>query len=152
MLQCDVSPRFLTQKMSLNLTGDPSTHWLQILPQKPSGILPSNIREEQDGAQESFQLGIFSIWSKGRMCSSLLQLDTASSPRASPPFGYSSMRFEACQGWAPLDSCAKIQTTTASLSSQTGTGIKCLCIENDAFVLTCRSSEQNITAFSLLCP
>lgn len=42
------------------------------------GILPSDIREEQDRAQESFKLGIFSISSKGRIRSSLLQLDMAS--------------------------------------------------------------------------
>lgn len=72
--------------MSLNLTGDPSTHWLQMQSLKPRGILLSDIREEQDGAQESFQLGIFSIWSKGRIHSCLLQLDTTSSLSAFPHF------------------------------------------------------------------
>lgn len=32
--------------MSFNLTGDPSTHWLQMLSMKPKEILLSDIREE----------------------------------------------------------------------------------------------------------
>lgn len=110
VLQGDVLSRFFTQKMSLNLTGDPSTHWLLMLSLKPRGILLLDIREEQDGAQESFQLWIFSIWSKGRIQSCLLQLDKTSFPECFPSFGCSSVRSRACQDWAPLDYCAKTQT------------------------------------------